>query len=195
MTGFEAFSLYHAIKLHFTTDSYNYFKYNGKVHVTTTSFENRKDKYYFYKLSRKYPDKEILIDFLVANFLEKDKVWVGDLLTDEAETIFLNRRKFIESISYQFENDCHNVFDSVDNPNDALITKGEYPILLTKAFRKEINIESLCILNNMLNFLPMWKKNISDNIRFPTFVKKLEKYSCFLPKDEVKYKNILKKVI
>lgn len=195
MTGYEAFSLYQSVKLHFTTDSYHFFKYNGKTHVTLSAFENRKDKYYFYKLSRKYPTKEVLTDFLVANFLEKDKLWVGDLLTEDADMVFLQRQKFIQSLSYQFENDCRIVFDCVEKPNDVLTTSGDYPILLTKALRKEIHFETLCILNMLLGFLPMWKSKISDGIRFPEFAKKVEKYTCFLPKDDVKYKLILRKVI
>ena len=57
MTGYEAFGIYQALKLHFTTDSYDFFKYNGKTNVSVNAFENRKDKYHFYKLSRKYSNK------------------------------------------------------------------------------------------------------------------------------------------
>ena len=49
MTGYETFSLYQALKLHFTQESYDFFKYNGKTNVSVTTFENRKDKYHFYK--------------------------------------------------------------------------------------------------------------------------------------------------
>ncbi len=59
MTGYEAFSIYHTLKLHFTSD-YDYFKYNGKCNISPTTFENRRDKYHFYKLSRKYPNKELV---------------------------------------------------------------------------------------------------------------------------------------
>ena len=44
ISGYEAFGIYQALKLHFTTDSYNYFKYNGKSNISVTVFENRKDK-------------------------------------------------------------------------------------------------------------------------------------------------------
>ena len=60
-TGFAAYALWNALKLHFTSDSYDYFKYNGKTSISVTSFENRKDKYHFYKLSRKFTNKD---DFL-----------------------------------------------------------------------------------------------------------------------------------
>ena len=85
MTGYEAFGLYESLKLHFAKDSYDFFKYNGKTNISITAFENRKDKYHFYKLSRKYSAKEDLTAFIVANLIEKDGLWVGDLLNDSAE--------------------------------------------------------------------------------------------------------------
>jgi len=203
MTGYEAFSLYESLKLHFTKDSYDFFKYNGKTRVSVQSFEIRKDKYYFYKISRKYPNKDNLIDFLVANFVTDENIWVGKLLEEEAHSRYLTRQKVIQSLSYIFENDCKLIFEDCKlisedcklNPNELLKTDGDYPILLTKALRKEIQIETLCILNTVLNFLPMWTKKIADTIQWPIYRQKIVKYAAFLPQDSVKYKLILKKVI
>lgn len=195
MTGFEAFSTYQALKLHFTSDSYDFFKYNGKTNVSVSTFENRKDKYHFYKLSRKFNSKDELIPFIASNFVENDKVWVGDLLTSEAEENYRKHQKIIQSISYIFENECRNLMDDVGNPNDLLVTDGEYPVLLKKALRQEVHIETVCLLNQILGFFPMWNKKISDTIRWPDYRRKCLKYAAFLPKDDVKYKLILKKVI
>ena len=196
MTGYEAFSLYESLKLHFTKDSYDFFKYNGKTRVSVQSFEIRKDKYYFYKISRKYPNKDNLIDFLVANFVTDENIWVGKLLEEEAHSRYLARQKVIQSLSYIFENDCKLIFEDCKlNPNALLETDGDYPILLTKTLQKDIQIETLCILNALLNFLPMWTKKIADTIRWPTYRQKIVKYAAFLPQDSVKYKLILKKVI
>jgi hypothetical protein len=75
------------------------------------------------------------------------------------------------------------------------VTTGDYPILLTKALRKEISPETLIVLNKILNFLPMWNRKIADTIRWPDYEMKLTKYASFLMFDDVKYKLILKKVI
>jgi len=195
MTGYEAFCLFQAIKLHFTSKSYDFFKYNGKSNITMTTFEMRKDKYHFYKLSRKYPNKEVLTDFLIANFLVKDKIWVGDLLLEEADIAYVEHQKVMQALSYKFENDCRLLFEDVANPNDVLITNGDYPILLTKTLRHEVHFETLCILNQVLKFLPYWNRKITDTIRYPEIAKKIVKYTAFLPMDEVKYRNIIKKVI
>ena len=194
--GYEAFGLYESLKLHFTKDSYDFHKYNGKSNISVTSFENRKDKYHFYKLSRKFNKREDLIEFLVANFVERDGLWVGDLLTEDAEVNYRRRQKILQSLSYEFTGDLAKLFNGVDDPNEVIkVVDGDYPILLTYTLQKETKIETLCMLNSILNFLPMWDKKITDTIRWPDFRRKIVKYTAFLPKDSVKYKLILKKVI
>ena len=195
MTGYETFGLYQALKLHFTQESYDFFKYNGKTNISVTTFENRKDKYHFYKLSRRLAQKEDMIDFIVANLVEDEKTWVGSLLMQESEVNYRKHQKVIQSISYTFENDCQKLFDGIKNPNDVLMTDGDYPVLLKKGLQKSVNIESVCLLNNMLGFVPMWTKKITDTIHWPNYRMKLLKYSAFIPKDDVKYKLIIKKVL
>lgn len=196
MTGYEVFCLYQSLKLHFSQDSYDFFKYQGKSRLTIESFENRKDKWHFTKLSRKFNHKDECIDFLVANFLDNDKVWVGTLLAEEAETLYRQRQKVIQSLSYTFENDCTRLFGSGEDPNGIIrVTDGQHPVLLKNAMQKTIQIETLCILNGILQFLPMWKNKITDNIIWPLWQLKMLKYAAFLPADMIKYKLILKKVI
>ncbi len=196
MTGYETFGLYQALKLHFTQESYDFFKYNGKTNVSVTTFENRKDKYHFYKLSRRLAQKDDMIDFIVANLVEDEKTWVGSLLMQESEVNYRKHQKIIQSMSYTFENDCKLIFgDCILNPNEVLMTDGDYPVLLKKGLQKSVNIESVCLLNNMLGFVPMWSKKIADTIHWPNYRMKLLKYSAFIPKDDVKYKLILKKVL
>ena len=196
MTGYEAFSLYESLKLHFSKESYDFFKYNGKTNISITTFENRKDKYHFYKLSRKLTNRDDLISFIVANLVTKESLWVGDLLTEDAEVNFRQRQKVIQSLSYIFENDCKLIFENTNDPNAAIkVNDGEYPFLLKSTLQKTIQIETLCILNQILNFLPMWDKKITDTIRWPEVSRKVRKYAAFLPQDVVKYKLILKKVL
>ena len=196
ITGYEAFGLYQAIKLHFTTDSYDFIKYGGKSKISIDTFDNRKDKYHFHKLSRRLSNKDDLIMFLVANFIHNDSVWVGDLLTEESETIYRQRQRVIQSMSYIFENDCHKIFEGVSKPNEVLQSDdGDYPRLLKMTLQKVTEIETLCVLNNILGFLPLWNRKIADTVRWPQYSRKVTKYAAFLPKDVVKYKLILKKVL
>ena len=196
ITGYEAFGMYQAIKLHFTTDSYDFMKYGGKSKISVDAFDNRKDKYHFHKLSRRLTTQDELIMFLVANFIHNDTIWVGDLLTEESEAIYRQRQRVIQSMSYIFENDCRKIFEGVSNPNEVLQSDdGDYPSLLKMTLQKATEIETLCILNNILGFLPVWNRKITDTVRWPQYSRKVTKYAAFLPKDVVKYKLILKKVL
>ena len=65
---YDAYVKYLALKSHFSQKNYDYIKYNGKVKAWRTTFETRKDKYFFYKLSKmKDP-----VEFLIANFIDND---------------------------------------------------------------------------------------------------------------------------
>lgn len=191
-TGFAAFALYNAMKLHFTSDSYDYFKYNGKTNVSKDSFANRRDKYSFYKLSRKFNLDE-LKGYYVANFLEHNDKWVGDMTGQIGEDNYKKWQKRIQSLTYNFENDIVKLLDDVDSPNDLLAVKsGSYPKLLQETMQENISLETLVILDDIMNFFSMWEKKIDDDIIWPNFKRTCEKYKPFLLYDKTKYTNILK---
>jgi len=193
-TGFAAYALWNALKLHFTSDSYDYFKYNGKTNVSKQTFSIRKDKYQFYKLSRKYSLEE-LRNFYVANFVYGKSDWVGELLQDGNEN-YLKWQKIIQSLTYTFENDIVHLLDEVEKPNDLLLVKSnEFPKLLQSVMNYSISIETVIILNDIMNFFPMWKKQIDDDIVWPDWQRRIEKYSPFIHYDKSKLKNILKEKI
>ena len=189
MTGYEAFTVYNALKLHFSSEKYDYFKYKAKSRVTIDTFERRKDKYYFYKLSRQQREDDY-VQFLVSNFIENPNLWVGELLQEESLSKYKKRMAVIQSLSYNFKNDCELLRSVVEEPNNIFLTKGEYPVLLTKTLQKEINVETLCILNSLVNFFPLWQKKIQDTIHWPNFYMKCVKYTPFIEYDKSKFRQI-----
>jgi len=191
-SGYSAFALYNALKLHFTSPSYDFFKYNGKTNVSESSFMTRKDKYSFYKLSRKYSLEE-LRNFYISNFLEKDVKWVGDISGLEGEETYKKWQKRNESLTYQFEQDIIFLFDS--SGSFLHVDCGTHPYLLTTMMQGEVMIETVAILNDLMGFFPMWKKKIVDDIIWPNWQLKIEKYTPFIHYDKQKFKNILKENI
>jgi hypothetical protein len=194
-TGFAAFSLYNALHLHFTSNSYDYFKYNGKTNVSKDSFSRRKDKWHFYRLSRRYGIDD-LRDFYVANFIASDIRWVGDISGPEGEDVYKKWQKRIQSLTYNFEQDIIGLFNATESPNEMLmVDKGQHPLLLNEVMHNTITLETLVILNDIMNFFPMWNKKISDDIIWPTYKMKCEKYAPFIQYDKQKFKSILKEAV
>jgi hypothetical protein len=75
MAPFEVYRYYLALRLHFTTDSYDVIKQQGRVRATKNSFLKRKDLLSINRVAETYSDKDI-VDFLVANFVSGDR-WGG----------------------------------------------------------------------------------------------------------------------
>ena len=177
-TGFAAFALYNALKLHFTSESYDYFKYNGKTNVSPQSFMTRKDKYQFYKLSRKY-NPEGLKNFYIANFISGNGNWVGDMLTPDGDQIYTKWQKTQQSLTYTFENDTIYLFDKY-KPGEMFMLNGNYPNLLKELMEGKIQIETVVYMSIILGFLPVWKKQITEDIIWPSWELKLRKYQPLL---------------
>jgi hypothetical protein len=194
-SGFSAFAIFNAIKLHFTSDSYDFFRYNGKSNVTKENFANRKDKYSFYKLSRKYRNEDLL-NFYIANFLVKDVSWIGDITGVEGEENYKQWQKRNQSLNYRFKEDILYLMDKVSVVTDLIKVKdGQYPLLLNQTMQGNVSIETLSILNHMMGFFDMWNKKISDTIIWPSWKRKCEKYTPFIKYDEAKFKETFKEAI
>lgn len=193
-TGFAAFALYNALKLHFTSDSYDYFKYHGKTNVSKQTFSTRKDKYYFYKLSRKYGIEE-LKQFYVANFVSGNDKWVGSMLQD-GEANYTKWTKIQQSLTYIFENDIIYMSDK-HHPLDWIYPRNgnDYPMLLKEMMQGGITLETVVILVDMMELMPMWSERIKEDIIWPSYKLIIKKYTPFVHYDKNKFKTILKENI
>lgn len=190
-TGFAAFALYNSLRLHFTSDSYDYFKYKGKTNVSKQTFSTRKDKYHFYRLSRKYGLEE-LKDFYVANFVSGNDKWVGSMLQDGEEN-YTKWTKTQQSLTYTFENDILYMSDK-HPPLDWIYPRNgnDYPMLLKEMMQGGVALETVAILVDMMKLLPMWKERIQEDIIWPSYKLTIQKYIPFLHYDKNKFRQILK---
>jgi hypothetical protein len=188
--GHAVYQLYNALHLHFTTKSYDYVRYGGKTNTKKDTFLNHKNKYSFYKLSRKYSLEETK-NFLIANFIANDTNWIGDLLTEEADETYRKWQKRNQSLTYTFQNDIMSMLDKYDTKELLLVKPGRHPKLLEEVMQGRVSIESLVILNDMMNFFPMWQDKIDDDIIWPQWKFRCEKYSPFINYDKDKFKKIL----
>jgi hypothetical protein len=188
MNGFEAYKMYLGIKSHFAQTNYSYVKYQGSVRANEVSFNKRNDRYFFEKLSR-IPD---LLNFLIANFLEGD-IWVRDLFNDESFARYAQWQRRIQSLTYNFEQELSGI--SGDFKGYFIVYNGQHPLLLKEFRQGSISIETLTILNDLLNFFPYWDKRISDNILWPKTRDKCLKYAEFIKYDKPKMKKIVKDIL
>tara|TARA_B000000460_G_C21497664_1_gene384758 strand:+ start:520 stop:1119 length:600 start_codon:yes stop_codon:yes gene_type:complete len=185
MNEFETYENYVALKLHFTSE-YDYFRYNGKTSVTLKSFNNRKDKYHFKRLAKKYEDSTIR-EYFVANMIA-NKQWIGDM--DLATYSQWQART--QSIEYIFLNETENLLTQVEKPDIIFnCDKGNHPKLVKAYLGKKISLETLVIFEKLLHYRKRFDKEIRDAIIWPNVSKLIEKYEPFVEADLGRCKKLL----
>jgi len=192
--GFEAYKTYVAVRNHFKQDTYDFFKYGGKSKVNETSFLKRKDKFFFAKLQRRLSDRE-LVYYFVANFVADDTNWSGSLVTENSMTVYNDWKKTIESLSYNFKQDCLKLKDIVDSTgkmfDDLFTTNGDHPALLKLYLGGEVRLETMVIIDRILHYSKLWSKYLDDDIVWDNVGRLIDKYSGFVQVDKDKYKTIM----
>lgn len=187
MTGYEAYKLYVALKNHFNSQSYDFFKYGGKTRASVASYEKRNDKHFFEILAK---HKQCQL-FIIANIVEDNpNVWVSQIANEQqAETNFRNWKKRIESLTYTFTNDLGRLLPTY---NDNLLVKdGQHPHLLKLVVQKQVSIETLVILNDICGFYKYWSRHITDTVVWPQIKTLTKKYRPFVPFEQTKMKKIV----
>ena len=197
MTSYDAYKLYLAIKLHFTTANYDYFKHNAKVNSSLNAFLKRNDRFFFHKLATKYGDE--LMYYYVSNFVDRPKTWVGDLVRADGDTIYNKWRKYNESFSYNFRNDCVLVRNVIDGNNIRFddvfsVDSGQHPRLLRLLLSGKVSIQSVIIFDKILSFINRWDKEIKETIIWPEKSFKIAKLKPFVSVNLTKCKFIMKEI-
>lgn len=185
MNAFEVYRSYLALKQHFTKDGYDYFKYNGKVAARASSFEQRRDRYYFEKLAKQRDP----IGFVLANLVNDARAWVGDLISSEsAESTYKSWLKRNQSLSYTFTEDLSRLREDFDE--NFLIEDGKHPPLMKLYLRGEICIESLIILMHLTGCYSRWNKEMEYDPVWKELSLKVRKYQPFIKYDLDKFRKI-----
>ena len=113
MMPFDCYKTYVAMKSHFTKDSYDYQRYGNRLpRLKVTSFYKRRDRFFFEKMSRDFPDKEIE-EFFIANFIsgtDPKSVYMADIIKNGRNT-YLDWQKRNQSLFYLFNQEVKTIFD------------------------------------------------------------------------------------
>ena len=194
VTPFETYRTYLSMKSHFTNPKYDFFKYGGKSRATMTSFNKRKDKYWFEKTSRKYSDQEV-IDFLLSNFVNAtnpQNLWIGEII-NSGETTYTQWKMRQQSLTYIFKEQSENLLSETDLEKLFNCSKG-HPILLKKYLGGEVSLETLTILEKVFSFKKDFDSKLTDPV-WETVSLKLKKYLPFLNINVFQFKKTLREII
>tara|TARA_A100001011_G_scaffold371550_1_gene429005 strand:- start:2285 stop:2881 length:597 start_codon:yes stop_codon:yes gene_type:complete len=194
VTPFETYQTYLSMKSHFTNKRYDFFRYGGKSRATMTSFNKRKDKYWFEKTSRKYSDQEIT-DFLLSNFVTTEtpqNLWIGEII-NSGERTYADWMRRQQSLTYLFKEQSRKLLSEKKLEEVFNCSKGHPPIL-KKYLGGEISLETLVIFEKIFSFGKKFNRKLKDPV-WETVNMKMKKYVPFLNINVFQYKKILREIV
>ena len=182
------------MKSHFTNRKYDFFRYGGKSRATMSSFNKRKDKYWFEKTSRKYSDEQI-VDFLLANFVTTDNpknLWIGEII-NSGERTYAEWTKRQQSISYLFKEESNKLLE--ENQLQELFECGRgHPLILKRFLGGDISLETFVIFDIIFSFSKKFDEKLLDPV-WETVSMKIRKYKPFLSINVSNFKKILRELV
>ena len=193
-SAFAVYQMFLALKQHFASGNYDYFKYHGKIKTNMGSFQLRKDRHFYEKISRTYSPDE-LVDFFVSNLINNSDIWIGELTRNkECDQVYLSWKERKQQLVYFFKNDIQGIakenFDGlfVGNSN-------EHPELLNLYTEGTIALETLIGIDLVVECFKDWNGFLSDDIIWQDLFHLCSCYRPFLDYNDVmkkKFRTILR---
>ena len=195
--GHQVYSTYLAFKQHFTNPKFDFFQYDGKVKVKEETYQQSRAFWFCESLAKKLTDEEIK-EYMLASFVSAEdstKVWIRDIQRTGRDS-WLVWQKQQACLSYTFEQDCLRLVNYLEQRNQSpsclLQTMGGHPPCLRLYCKREISLETLIILDMVLNFMVDWDDKLIDPL-WQSISMKIKKYKPFLSINTMKYRGMIKK--
>ena len=188
MQPIDVYQMYCAMKAHFSKSSYNFIKYGGKTKVSRDSFWKRNDRYFFVKISKKYNNDEIK-DYLLSNFIQNRNGYIANF-NDQNYENWLDRKMMFYNIFQQELKPYIKNFEPLFE-----IKGGNHPTLLKEYLGKRVSLETLVILDELVDFSKKWDEQLGDDVVWPDIKNLMKNYKGFLTINKNKYRMKLLSLI
>ena len=190
MQPVDVYLMYCAMKAHFGKGDYDFHRFGGKSKVSRDSFYKRNDRLFFVRLSRKYKEYDYIRNYLVSNFVRASRDgWIGHF----HEKIYEDWEKYMQSLTYNFEQELSPHVDDFEKLFE--VPEGSHPLLLKEYFGKRVSLETLIILDELVQYVDDWDKKMWEDILWPDIKKLMTDYQKFLTIPKEKCKMVLLKLI
>ena len=201
LKGIEVFQLYHAINLHFTSENYDYFQYNGKTSNITNLWYQRSDKMHFEKLGKYHSNTliKLFVSFLISQPDHSDK-WGKPILHHFNSTQFANWQGKMDALNKHFQNDMDTLISVCQQRNlkmEQLLKprKQTHPLIIELLLADKLLLETVVIINELTKFVDKVDNKIDNDPVWNQNKHLIKKYQRFFNIDKPKYQQMFKQAI
>lgn len=182
MEPIDVYLMYCALKAHFGKGKYDYHKYGGKTKISRDSFYRRKDRYFFTKVAKRFTTEKEVEGYLVSNFIKDRKGYIVNFNDENYESWKLRRQGFFEMFPvemYPYVKNFQPLFEVKDM---------QHPILMKEYLGGRISLETLIILDELVEYSKEWNKKLKGDVVWEPLKKLMKDYKGFLTIDAERYK-------
>jgi hypothetical protein len=140
------------------------------------------------------------VEFLIANLEKNNRIWLDKLREGECDDIYLLWKKRQESLTYLFISDINIIMSEKKAFNKYFTIKNGYSDILTLLLHDKISIETVVILDWLLNFIGDDIGESSKDFVLYDIKLRIKKYKTiflyyhgFKDSDKKKFRGIVKK--
>ncbi len=189
MEPIDVYLMYCAMKAHFGKSDYDFVTYKGKTRIKRETFYKRKDRSFFVRLSHKYKTELEIQNYFVANFIKDKKGYIANFSNENYESWKLKRQGFFNLFDVEMK-------PLVDAFEDLFVVEnGQHPKLMKEFLGGRVSLETVIVLDELVNFDPNWNKELEDDIIWIDLRNLMDNYERFLTIDREQYKIRLLKLI
>lgn len=186
MNAYDVYQKYVAVHSYFL-GKYDYFKYNGKLHVKPSNYNKRNDRHFFEKISRNLSTSDV-VPFIVANELAFDsQYWLNDF--EAATENYFKYKRRIEAIEYHFCSDIQALvlYAKEQKLNFAQLFEGTgHPPLFQAYLSETISASTMVLLDRMCKHLSGFRDKLVGT-PWEHDIDILYRYDKFLPQWDLKF--------
>ena len=189
MEPIDVYLMYCAMKAHFGKSDYDFVTYKGKTRIKRDTFYKRKDRSFFVRLARKYKTEQEIQNYFVSNFIKNKKGYIANFNDENYESWKLKRQGFFDL----FEVEMKPLVDAFEDL--FVVENGQHPKLMKEFLGGRVSLETVIVLDELVNFDPNWNKELEDDIIWIDLRNLMNNYERFLTIDQEQYKIRLLKLI
>lgn len=191
--GKSVYNLYLQLKNHFNGRG-DVIKKNWNLKVSDSSYNNRKDKMFFERLSKKYKLKELCLIF-IGNLIANQNSWIGDISDADPLEFYKLYLAKLRALNSRYVDDVKNIyyfakkmeFEKLSNVfeyNEQMQSSYIFKLLQSNI----ITFETFIMLDSFMNLIDEHDKQ--DNIIWSSYSVRLKAYKKLLIFDSESCKNI-----
>lgn len=183
MNDYNLFKTYVAMKSHFTTEAYDYIKYGGKVSISETAYQKRKDIASFKIVSGWLPQKHCE-SLLVSHFIAVNDFTINFICENptKSQKIYNSWKERTSNILDVYKQDIKTIAcESSCSWRDCVVqTEDDYPLLFKLVMAGKISPETYSLLDDLFQHTSKAYKGMDTDLMFLGLNLKYRKYRSFL---------------